>query len=123
VKNTPTNNFLTNEPIFTRNIPIDSARQAETHRDFKNFSKVVLGEQSGNIRKKSTPLNNFSTVQSIFTNYRTDRFNSTFTSQNSKYYWQKTSPFKASCKDSNKLQDSWTYKTAKIFTRTRHVRP
>jgi hypothetical protein len=35
----------------------------------------------------------------------------------------KTSEFKASCKDSKKLQQSWTYKTAKIFPRTRHVRP
>jgi hypothetical protein len=67
VKNTPKNNFSTNEPISTNNIPIDSARQAETHRNFKNFSKFVLGEQSGNFREKSTPLNNFSTVQSIFT--------------------------------------------------------
>jgi hypothetical protein len=40
-----------------------------------------------------------------------------------KQYWQKTSQFKASCKDSKKLQQSWTYKTAKIFSRTRHVRP
>jgi hypothetical protein len=38
-------------------------------------------------------------------------------------YWQKTSQFKASCKDLKKLQESWTYKTAKIFSRTRHVRP
>jgi hypothetical protein len=38
-------------------------------------------------------------------------------------YWQKTFQFKASCKDSKKLQESWTYKTAKIFSRTRHVRP
>jgi hypothetical protein len=29
------------------------------------------------------------------------------------YYWQKSSQFKASCKDSKKLQESWTYKTAK----------
>jgi hypothetical protein len=39
------------------------------------------------------------------------------------YYWQKTSQVKASCKDSNKLQESWTWKTAKIFSRTRRVRP
>jgi hypothetical protein len=32
-----------------------------------------------------------------------------------KYYWQKTSQFKASCKDSQKLQESWIYKTANIF--------
>jgi hypothetical protein len=38
-------------------------------------------------------------------------------------YWQKTSQFKASFKDSTKLQESWTYKTAKIFSRTRQVRP
>jgi hypothetical protein len=36
---------------------------------------------------------------------------------------QKTSQFKASWKDSKKLQQSWTYKIAKIFSRTRHVRP
>jgi hypothetical protein len=35
---------------------------------------------------------------------------------------KKTSQFKASCKDSKKLRESWTYKTAKIFSRTRHVR-
>jgi hypothetical protein len=48
VKNTPKNNFLTNEPIF--NIPIDSGREAKTHTNFKIFSKFVLGEQSGNFR-------------------------------------------------------------------------
>jgi hypothetical protein len=30
--------------------------------------------------------------------------------------------FSASCKDSRMLQESWTYKTAKNFSRTRHVR-
>jgi hypothetical protein len=40
-----------------------------------------------------------------------------------KYYWRKTSQFKASCKDWKKLQQSWTYKTAEISSRTRHVRP
>ena len=36
-------------------------------------------------------------------------------------YWQKASQFKASCKDLTILQESWTYKTAKIFSRTRHL--
>jgi hypothetical protein len=67
VKINPQNNFSTNEPIFTNNIPIDSARQAKTHRYFNNFSKFASGEQSGVIHEISTPLNNFSTVQSIFT--------------------------------------------------------
>jgi hypothetical protein len=66
VKNTPII-FLTNQPIFTSNIPVNSARQAQTHRDFKSSSKFVLGEQAGNFREKSTLLNNFSTIQSIFT--------------------------------------------------------
>jgi hypothetical protein len=35
----------------------------------------------------------------------------------------KTSQFRPSCKDSKKLQERWTYKTAKIFSRTRRVRP
>jgi hypothetical protein len=35
--------------------------------------------------------------------------------------WQKTSQFKASCKDSKKLQESWNNKTAKSFSRTRHM--
>jgi hypothetical protein len=48
VKSTTKNNFSTNEPISTNNILIDSAQQAETHRNFENFSKFVLGEQSGN---------------------------------------------------------------------------
>jgi hypothetical protein len=39
------------------------------------------------------------------------------------YQWQKTSQFKASCEDSKKPQESWTYKTAKIISRTRVVRP
>jgi hypothetical protein len=34
----------------------------------------------------------------------------------------KTSQSKASCKDSKKLRESWTYKTTKIISRTRHVR-
>jgi hypothetical protein len=68
VQNTLKNNFLTNEPISpNNNIPIDSARQAETHRNFKIFSKFLSREQSGNFREKNTPLNNFSTVQPIFT--------------------------------------------------------
>ena len=33
----------------------------------------------------------------------------------------KTAQFTASCKDSRLLQESWTYKTAKIFSRTRHL--
>jgi hypothetical protein len=37
----------------------------ETHKNFKKFSKFVLGEQSGNFREKNTPLINFSTVQPI----------------------------------------------------------
>jgi hypothetical protein len=37
----PQNNFSTNEPISTNNMPIDSARQPETHKNFENFSKVV----------------------------------------------------------------------------------
>jgi hypothetical protein len=67
VKKTPKNNFLTNEPIFTNNIPIDSAWQAETYRNLKFFSKFVLGEQSGNFHEKNTPFYNFSTVRPIFT--------------------------------------------------------
>jgi hypothetical protein len=35
----------------------------------------------------------------------------------------KTSQFKASCEDLKKLKESWTYKTAKIFSRIRHARP
>jgi hypothetical protein len=38
-------------------------------------------------------------------------------------YWQKASQFKASCKESKKLQESWTYETAKNCSRTRHVWP
>jgi hypothetical protein len=52
VKNTLKNNFSTNQPIFTNKIPIDSAQQAETHRNFKNFSNFILGEQPGSFRKK-----------------------------------------------------------------------
>jgi hypothetical protein len=41
--------FSTNEPIPTNNIPIDSARQAETHKNFKNFPyfKAATGSFSG----------------------------------------------------------------------------
>jgi hypothetical protein len=31
-ENTPKNNFSTNEPIFTNNIPINSARQAKMQK-------------------------------------------------------------------------------------------
>jgi hypothetical protein len=34
---------------------------------------------------------------------------------------KKTSRFKASCKDSKKLQDSWTCEAAKIISTTRHM--
>jgi hypothetical protein len=41
----PKNNFLTNEPIFTNNIPIDSARQAkETSKFFKIRFRGAIGE-------------------------------------------------------------------------------
>jgi hypothetical protein len=113
VKNTPQNNFLTNGLISTNILPIHSVRQAETLRNFKFFSKFVSGEQSGYFREKSNRLNNFSTVQSIFTKQCTDRFISTQTSQNSKYFWQKTAQFKISCNDSKKLQESWNDKTVK----------
>jgi hypothetical protein len=59
--------FSTNEPIFTNNIPIDSAQQAETIETSKNFQNSFLGEQWGNFREKTTPWNNFSTVQPIST--------------------------------------------------------
>jgi hypothetical protein len=51
----PKNSVSTIEPISTNSIPIDSTGQAETYRNFKIFSKFVLGEQSGNFREKSTP--------------------------------------------------------------------
>jgi hypothetical protein len=41
--------------MFTSNIPIDSARQAETPDCKIFFSKFVLGEQSGNFREEGTP--------------------------------------------------------------------
>jgi hypothetical protein len=49
VKNTPKINFLTNEAISKNIIPIDSARQAETHRNFrvlKNRFKGAIGQFS-----------------------------------------------------------------------------
>jgi hypothetical protein len=52
VKITPNNNFLTNQPIFTSNIPIDSTRQAVTHR-LSKFYKIRFREQSGNFREKN----------------------------------------------------------------------
>jgi hypothetical protein len=68
VKNTLQINFQTNEPISSNNKSIDSAQQAETHRNLKNISKFVLGKQAENLREKIPLLKNFSTVQSIFTN-------------------------------------------------------
>jgi hypothetical protein len=38
-------------------------------------------------------------------------------------WWLKISQLKASRKDSKMLHESWTCKTAKIISRTRHVRP
>jgi hypothetical protein len=61
----PKNNFLTD---FQKHyIDRFSSTSGITHRNFENFSKFVLGEQTGNFREKSTSLNNFSTVQSIVT--------------------------------------------------------
>jgi hypothetical protein len=71
VKITCKNYFSTIEPISTNNRHINSARQAETHRNFKKFSKYVLGEQSGNFHGKNAPLNNFSTVRPILTKWCT----------------------------------------------------
>jgi hypothetical protein len=34
-----------------------------------------------------------------------------------------TYKFEASCNDSKKLQETWRYKTTKIISRTRRVRP
>jgi hypothetical protein len=56
VKNYPKNNF-SNEPIYTNNIPIRSARLAETQK-LQNFFKIRFGKQPGHFRENS-PLNNF----------------------------------------------------------------
>ena len=53
MKNISNNNFLTVQPIFTINIPIDSARQAEEYANIKNVSNSTQGpEEPGNFHEK-----------------------------------------------------------------------
>jgi hypothetical protein len=47
LKNYHQNNFSTSEPISTNNKPIDSARQAETHRNEKKIFKTHFSVATG----------------------------------------------------------------------------
>jgi hypothetical protein len=112
---------------------IDSTQQ--NHQNSHNF---ILGSNRGNFQTKTTSNIHFSTVQSTSTNIKpilstrklppkSCHFSSFLfsleSSKNGKYYWQITSHFKASCKDSKELQERWTLKKAKNISRTRHVWP
>jgi hypothetical protein len=50
-QNTLLNNVSPVQPILVCSIPIDSARQAKTHRNIKHFPDFILKEQPGNIRE------------------------------------------------------------------------
>jgi hypothetical protein len=90
-------------------ILIDSARQAEKHEDFKNSQNLISAEQLGNLREKNYLLNNFATVRPIFTiSILVDSDSSQHRlHKTASIYDKKTSKFKASGKDSKKLQKSW----------------
>jgi hypothetical protein len=119
----PKNNFLTKEPISTKNIPIDSTRQPETHKNFKHFFEFCSREQPGIFHGK---IPRWITFQPF------DRF-----SRNSKLI---NSIQQRICKKANIIgavllslkpvvRTRRSYKRAellkrkKIFSETRHVRP
>jgi hypothetical protein len=56
VKNTPKNNFSSYEPISTNNIPIDSAQQLETLRNFKKIFKFPFTGATGEFPWEKMPL-------------------------------------------------------------------
>jgi hypothetical protein len=59
VKKSPLNNFLTVRPIFTINIPIDSAYQAEKRGKIKRVPNSTLVEQPGISLLENTPKTTF----------------------------------------------------------------
>ena len=56
-QNTLLNNSSPVQTILTCNIPIDSARQAQTHGSIKNSPNFILGEQWGKTSMKIDPIN------------------------------------------------------------------
>ena len=55
IKNTPSNNFSTIQPIFKNRIPIDSAWQARHFKNIKILKILFLGSTRGIFRKNLPP--------------------------------------------------------------------
>ena len=66
MKNTSNSNFLAVLLIYSMNIPIGSAQQAE-NSETSNIPKIDFMGSIGEISWKNTPNNNFSTIQPIST--------------------------------------------------------
>jgi hypothetical protein len=48
--------FSTKEPIFTGNIPIDSARQTKDRESIKNVQNFTVAEKLGTFHEKVAPI-------------------------------------------------------------------